>query len=194
MSKARLRIIAGTAKGRLFKGPRGDEVTRPTADRVRQTWFDLLGQWLDGLRVLELYAGTGALSFEALSRGAASAVLVESNREAAALCRENAASLGFAERVEVLSLPVERALERLRKEGRSFELILADPPYAAEAVASLLEGAQSETLLPPGGWLCIEHGKGEDAPERAGRLERVDQRRFGDTVLSFYRAESVRAP
>src|SRR5512132_3323905 len=101
-----MRIIAGTAKGRALKGPRGAGL-RPTADRVRESIFNVLGQWLDGLRVLDLFAGTGALGLEAVSRGAREAVLVDSGREALQLCRENAEALGMAAQVQVRPGKVE---------------------------------------------------------------------------------------
>lgn len=182
-----MRIVAGTAKGRALLGPKDAKTTRPTADRVRETLFNVLGQFLDGERVLDLYAGTGALAFEALSRGASHAVLVDKDREALGLCRANAKGLGFEAQVEILPIPVEKALEKLgRAEGR-FELIFADPPYASKAVPLVLERAGP--LLTAEGTLLVEHGKDEAAPERHGELLRFDQRKFGDTLVSLYRRE-----
>src|SRR5688572_2885467 len=104
-----MRIVAGTAKGRALAGPKAtSRHIRPTADRVRETLFNILGQWLDGQCVLDLYAGTGALGLEALSRGAARAALVDSDREALALCRQNTEHLGFSDRVDILGQPVAR--------------------------------------------------------------------------------------
>src|SRR5689334_4596427 len=107
-----MRIVAGSARGRALKGPRSAAI-RPTADRVRESIFNILGQWLDGQRVLDLYAGTGALGLEAVSRGAARAVLVDSGKEAVSLCRQNAKDLGFGGQVTVVAMPVERAVEAL---------------------------------------------------------------------------------
>src|SRR5437660_8414096 len=108
-----MRIIAGTARGRALVGPRGDDI-RPTSDRVRETIFNVLGQWIEG-RVLDLYAGTGALGIEALSRGAERAVLVDSSREAQKLIEKNLTSLGFADRGELLSMAVKPALDLLER-------------------------------------------------------------------------------
>jgi 16S rRNA (guanine(966)-N(2))-methyltransferase RsmD len=179
-----VRIVAGSARGRPLKGPRSSSI-RPTADRVRESIFNILGQRLDGERVLDLFAGTGALALEALSRGAGEAVLVDSDREAVALCRENARALGFEPRCRVLAMPVRRALEQLAKEGARFDLIFADPPYAAEVEARTLEGAAG--LLAPGGTVVLEHEKHQAVPEAAGPLQRVDQRAFGATRVSFFR-------
>lgn len=181
-----MRIVAGTAKGRALLGPKGHDEIRPTADRVRETIFNVLGQWMDGLTVLDLYAGTGALAFEALSRGAKSAVLVDSGRQAQELIRKNAEALGFGQQVELLRMPVERAFPQLSSRGQRFELIFADPPYAAQAVKKVLTGVQTGALLSPGGRLCLEHDRREEAPEKDGALARLDQRRFGDTLVSLY--------
>src|SRR5947209_7907908 len=103
-----MRIIAGSARGRTLLGPKGEDI-RPTSDKVRQSLFNILGQWLEG-RVLDLYAGTGALGLEAISRGAERAVLVDSGREAKELIAKNVAALGFSAQTEVLAMPAETAL------------------------------------------------------------------------------------
>ncbi|MDC0707191.1 16S rRNA (guanine(966)-N(2))-methyltransferase RsmD [Stigmatella sp. ncwal1] len=183
-----MRIVAGSARGRALQGPKPtSRHIRPTADRVRETLFNVLGQWLEGQAVLDLYAGTGALGLEALSRGAGRAVLVDSDREAQALCRQNTDALGFSSQVELLPLSVARAVEQLGQKGLSFELIFADPPYAARGVETVLEQVARSKLLTSGGMLVVEHDKREVAPDSHEGLERVDQRKFGDTVASFYR-------
>jgi 16S rRNA (guanine966-N2)-methyltransferase len=184
-----MRIVAGTARGRPLAGPKPSSVhIRPTADRVRETLFNILGQWLEGLRVLDLYAGTGALGLEAVSRGAARAVLVDQDREALGLCRTNTQALGFGAQVEILALPVARAVEQLGRRAEPFELIFADPPYAARAVEGVLELVAGARLLAPGGQVLVEHDKRESAPEAHAGFQRVDQRRFGDTLVSFFTA------
>jgi 16S rRNA (guanine(966)-N(2))-methyltransferase RsmD len=184
-----MRIVAGTAKGRALAGPKPtSKHIRPTADRVRETLFNVLGQFLDGQAVLDLYAGTGALGLEALSRGAGRAVLVDQDREALGLCRQNTDFLGFGTQVEILSQPVDRALTALGRRGERFELVFADPPYAARVVETVLEGVTGAGLLTPGAMVVVEHDKREPAPEAHAGLTREDQRRFGDTLVSFYRA------
>ena len=125
-----MRIVAGSAKGRALSGPKAtSKHIRPTADRVRETLFNVLGQWLEGQRVLDLYAGTGALGLESVSRGASGVVLVDSDREAQALCRANTDALGFTAQVELLAMPVARALDSLGKRGERFQLIFAEPQH-----------------------------------------------------------------
>jgi 16S rRNA (guanine(966)-N(2))-methyltransferase RsmD len=177
-----LRIIGGEARGRRLEAPRGGK-TRPTADRVRESLFNVLGQRFAGERVLDLYAGSGALSLEALSRGASSAVLVESDREAAAVCERNAASLGYAARIELQRADLKSALPRMA--GRTFDLVFVDPPYAAGPALAL--GLLDEyRLVAPGGTVVAEHDKREEPPAAFGALVRRDLRRFGDTAVSFY--------
>jgi 16S rRNA (guanine966-N2)-methyltransferase len=180
-----VRIVAGTARGRPLFGPRSAKTIRPTADRVRETVFNVLGPWLEGQSVLDLFAGTGALAMESLSRGAVRAVMVDRDREAVELCRKNAESLGFQERAEVMAVPVERAVKTLAAGGAHFDIVFADPPYAARALVATAEAAAP--LLAPEGVFCVEHDRREAAPERVGSLAQVDQRRFGDTLVSLYR-------
>jgi 16S rRNA (guanine966-N2)-methyltransferase len=187
-----VRIVAGTHRGRPLLGPKGPGL-RPTADRVRESLFNLLGQRFEGGTVLDLYAGTGALAFEALSRGMSRAVLVDSGAESERLVQANARSLGFESVVTFLRLPVSRALGRLGSEGRRFELVFADPPYAATAAAELVEAVRAAGVLAPGGILCVEHGQREPSPSPGAGLSAVDQRRFGDTAVSLFRADPADA-
>jgi len=185
-----VRIVAGTHRGRPLVGPKGRGL-RPTADRIRESVFNLLGQFFEGGEVLDLYAGTGALAFEALSRGMSRAVLVDSGAESARLVAENARALGMDGRVELLRLPVARAVQRLAAEGRRFALVFADPPYADEVVTEVAQGVGEGGLLADGGTLVVEHGRREVAPDRVGGLQRMDSRRFGDTVVSLYRTATL---
>ncbi len=169
-----------------MKAPKKADVIRPTADRVRESVFNVLGQTCEGLSVLDLFAGTGALAFEALSRGAVKAVLVDSGREAQQLCRENGEALGFSSVIEVLPLSAEKGIAKLSARGDRFELIFADPPYAQTAVDNLLAWLTANPLLTEGGRLVLEHSKHEIAPERSGAFARLDQRIFGETVVSIF--------
>ena len=169
-----MRIIAGTAKGRVLQAPRNPAAVRPTADRVRESLFNLLGQWMDDLTVLDLFAGTGALGLEALSRGARRAVFVDRDLKTA---RANAVALGFGDRAAFIERPVVEALKKL---DEKFDLVFSDPPYADEAAAWVWEAVRPK--LNAGARVVLEHGKREAAPEEG----RVDQRRFGDTVVSIY--------
>ncbi|RPH69420.1 MAG: 16S rRNA (guanine(966)-N(2))-methyltransferase RsmD [Myxococcaceae bacterium] len=185
-----MRIVAGTHRGRPLAGPKSSGL-RPTADRVRESLFNLLGQFFAGGEVLDLYAGTGALAFEALSRGMHRAVLVDRGAESARLVQENARALGMESAIELLRMPVARAVPRLASEGRRFALVFADPPYAEEAVVEVVRTVGEGRLLDEGGTLVVEHGRREVAPDMVAGLQRVESRRFGDTVVSLYRSATV---
>ena len=185
-----MRIVAGTHRGRPLVGPKGPGL-RPTADRVRESLFNLLGQFFEGGEVLDLYAGTGALAFEALSRGMSRALLVDPGAESARLVAENARALEMEGRIELLRMPVVRAVPRLAAEGRRFALVLADPPYAEEVAADVVRAVGEGGLLAEGGTLVVEHGRREVAPDTVAGLQRVDSRRFGDTMVSLYRTATV---
>src|SRR4051812_32358762 len=146
-----MRITGGVNRSRALRAPRGT-ATRPTSDRVREALFGILGARfeLSGLRVLDLYAGSGALAFEALSRGAAHATLVESGRDALEAIRANVEALKVATLVRVVGQPVERAIRGLAEKSEPFDLVLADPPYAevpSGAAARALTSAVEAGIL-----------------------------------------------
>jgi pantetheine-phosphate adenylyltransferase/16S rRNA (guanine(966)-N(2))-methyltransferase RsmD len=173
-------VIAGTARGlRLARVPKG---VRPTSDRVRESVFNALGQFFDGGEVLDLYAGTGSLGIEALSRGCERALFVEKDGRAVAAIRENLRRTGFAGRAEVVRGDVESVLDRLLADGREYGLIFADPPYriAATETARLL--SQVGALLAPGGRVVIESG---NAPAGGTRGEKGVTRRYGGTFVTI---------
>ncbi|HEX9051044.1 MAG TPA: 16S rRNA (guanine(966)-N(2))-methyltransferase RsmD [Anaeromyxobacter sp.] len=174
------RIIAGTARGRRLVAPKG-QGTRPTSDKVRGAVMNVLGQLFDGGAVLDLYAGTGALALEALSRGCARAVCVEADRAAAEIVRRNAEACGFADRVEVRR---GRALDELARLPReAFALVFLDPPYGEGPEAAL---AVVEPVLARGGRAIAEHDARRPPAERYGALALVDRRAYGDTGISIY--------
>ena len=181
-----MRIVAGSARGRRLAAPEG-EGTRPTSDKVRAAIFNVLGQFFEGGRVLDLYAGTGAMALEALSRGFEEATCVDSSPDAAAVIARNAGTCGFEARVTVVRRRVAEALPGLAPE--SFDLAFVDPPYAAGSVESVLSLLSSGRLLDTSAVVIVEHDRHNIPPERVGVLEMVDRRFYGDTGLSFYRCE-----
>lgn len=160
--------------------------TRPTSDKVREAMFNVLGVAVVNAAVLDLYAGSGALAIEALSRGAVRAVLVESDRQACAAIRSNLERVGFDSSARLHHLPVERALAEV---DGPFDLVVADPPYDMPGIEEIIRGLDRQGLVAPGGIVVLEHGKRFPARAEYGKLIRWQQKRYGDTVLSFY--ESV---
>ena len=182
-----MRVSAGELRGRTLRAP-GGRATRPTSERARQGLFDWLGQAVAGARVLDLYAGSGALGIEALSRGADSAVFVERDRDALRSLRRNVEELGLAERARVIDAPVSRALTRLASEGARFDLLLADPPYGNGAAASLAQTNDLVDILAPGGVLVIERGGRQPAGEAGPGLAHGGSRDYGETAFDRYEA------
>lgn len=187
-----MRITGGALRSRRLVAPDGT-ATRPTSDRVREALFSILASHvtLAGARVLDLYAGSGSLAFEALSRGASHATLVERGREAVAAIRANAASLGVAARTKVVVAPIERALGAgaLSIAGEPlFDLVLIDPPYADVAsglVARTLDEGALVTRVADDGVVVLEHASRSEAPLLHG-MSLIDSRRYGDTAIAIF--------
>lgn len=187
MSGRGVRLAGGRHGGRVLRVPQG---VRPTEGRVREALFNIWRERLHGARLLDLFAGTGAVSLEALGRGAASAVCVEHSapilRDLTAAC----VALGetAVQRLK-LTLPAGMSADALRQ-AAPFDLVFADPPYAFEDYEALLAGIAP--LLAPDAQVAIEHGSRGDLPERVEGpqdqvLDRVEERKYGDCLLSFYR-------
>jgi 16S rRNA (guanine(966)-N(2))-methyltransferase RsmD len=186
-----MRVIAGIYRSRVLKSLKGLAL-RPTSDKLRETLFNVLGPDLARSRFVDLYAGTGAIGIEALSRGAAEVVFVENRPPAATLIRRNLESLDIRSGATVLAVDALRGLEKLasRPERKSagFDFIFLDPPYAAaKDYARVLEFLGLANLLAPGGIVIAEHRRSFNLPEEVGALRRDRVLKQGDAALSFYR-------
>ena len=189
MVRPGVRITGGVYRSRRLLAPPGN-ATRPTSDRVREALFSILAAEGDisGALVLDLYAGTGALALEALSRGAAHATLVERDRSALGAIARNIEALGVGASARVVASPVERALRTLAG-SPPFDFVFADPPYALVAsgeTSRALERAVTARLIAPKTRVVLEHASA-DAPPQIGALVLDVSRRYGDTTLSLYR-------
>jgi 16S rRNA (guanine(966)-N(2))-methyltransferase RsmD len=178
-----MRVIAGALKGRRLKAPTWEGL-RPTSDKLRETLFNILSPRIVGARLLDGYAGTGAIGIEALSRGAGHVVFVEHDRRAQALIAENLAHCGIADSYAIIRRDVLGAFASFSTQP-PFDIIVLDPPYAArDNTADVLAGAGE--LLSPNGVLILEHARRTITPESAGRLVRTRDLRSGDSALAFY--------
>ena len=182
-----MRIIAGAFKGRVLAPVKGR--TRPTAAKVREAIFAILGPVVQGVLLLDLFAGTGALGIEALSRGAAQAIFVEDHPEALKGLRRNLEALGLLDRSQVLPLPVVAALRKLAAQEGRFGLVFLDPPYGGGAAADTLRALAGAGLLLPQARVVAEHSRRETLPEAAGILALDTLRRYGDTQVAIYLAK-----
>jgi 16S rRNA (guanine966-N2)-methyltransferase len=186
-----MRIIAGTFRSRQLKSLKGMAL-RPTSDKLRETLFNVLGELVVDARFVDLFAGTGAVGIEALSRGAREAIFVEKHPPAVALIKENLESLEIHKAARVLPLDALQALKRHVEEpvaaSERIDILFLDPPYAEETqyanVLSFLGGAN---LLVENAVVIAEHQRSLDLPESFGKLERVRVLRQGDAALSFFR-------
>lgn len=176
-----MRIIAGEYKGRTLKAPKWEGL-RPTSDKLRETLFNILAPRIEGARVLDVFAGTGAVALEALSRGAAGATCVESDRRAVKLIEENAALCGESKRCVIIRETVDRALQRPLP-GGPFDIVVLDPPYDYAALAAAV--AQAGTQRAAGGLVILEHAARVAPPAPPG-LTRTRTVKSGDSALTFY--------
>ena len=179
-----MRIIAGKLRSRKFEAPPGDS-TRPTGDRARGALFNILHRLTENARVLDGFAGSGALSFEALSRGAAEAVMFELDRGTAQLLENNARSLGVLSQTEIRQVDFLAGAPALA--GRIFDLVFLDPPYAAGLLTDAIE--VSGGLLAPGGVIVAEHSSGDTLPDTLGSLVKTGTRTYGAAAFSFYKRQ-----
>jgi len=182
-----LRVIAGSAGGRPLLSPPG-RGTRPTADRLKQALFNILGDGVPDADVLDLFAGSGALGIEALSRGARRAAFVERDPRVARVLRSNLAACGLTAAAQVVLAEVAPALRSLARSAERFSLVLADPPYAtgaAPATLGLLAG-EAAAILAESALVAIEHAPEEEMPAAAGNLRLMRRRIQGRGCVSVY--------
>jgi 16S rRNA (guanine(966)-N(2))-methyltransferase RsmD len=184
-----MRIIAGTFRSRPLQAPAG-LATRPTSDRLRETLFNVLAPRLVGARFLDLYAGSGAVGLEALSRGATSVVFVENAPAALKILRANLERLGVKDRFVVQASSVRESLRRAKGTASGFDVVFLDPPYEAEAEYATTLGAlggAASGMLADGAVVIAEHRRKQRLEDSYGALQRARLLEQGDVALSFYR-------
>ncbi len=194
-----MRVIAGALKGRRLDSPDWEGL-RPTSDKLRETVFNVVAPRIAGARVLDGYAGTGAVGIEALSRGAGHVTFIEQDRRAAELIEANLARCGLGhprgsreegtDRYAIIRAGFAEAGPRLA--GVGFDIVFLDPPYGAAHLASAI--AWAEPLVGPGSLLIVEHARRDPAPPQAGSLERTRELTSGDSALAFYRTRTAQDP
>ena len=183
-----LRITGGEYRGRRFSLPRGSDL-RPTSDRVRGAIFSILGvEAVQGARALDLYAGSGALGLEALSRGAASVDFVEANARRCSYLRDALSTLGLSERGRVHNGRVERVIDSI---DGGYGLVFADPPYALDDWKKVMTALNRPGMLDDDGMVVAEHRQSSAMADEYGRLLLLTRRRYGDTAISIYENSDI---
>ena len=182
-----MRIIGGDGRGRVLRMPKGVRI-RPTQDRVREAVFNIIRESVPESRVLDLYAGSGAFGIEALSRGAYSTIFVDNNINCIRVIKFNLLVLGDNARLcQLVKSDGVRAVSRFKKEGKKFDIIFLDPPYHKDLARNCLIKIDACDILSQRGFVICEHFVKDVMPEKIGRLLCFKQRKYGDTMVSFYR-------
>jgi 16S rRNA (guanine966-N2)-methyltransferase len=185
-----MRVVSGTCKGRPLKAVPGTG-TRPTTDKVKESIFNIIGPYFEGGSVLDLFAGSGGLGIEALSRGMEKAIFVDRDFKAVQTVKENLERCGFTEHAEVYKNNSERALKALIKREVAFSLILLDPPYQKQKLTSLLEEMNDARLLEENGFIVCEHGNDVTLPETVRQFIKWKQLHYGTISVDIYRWKEV---
>ena len=182
-----MRIISGTARGRTIVAPAGDR-TRPTQDKVRESLFNIIRWDVMDARVLDLFAGTGALSLESLSRGAKSAVMIDTDRAACEAIKKNIAACRMEDRARLIVRDYRQAIDQLASEGAQFDVAFLDPPYRMENTGEMCAALYDKGLLAERFLIVVEHKRGL-APLLDERFEAFDLRKYGETTeITFIRS------
>jgi len=182
-----MRVVGGTYRSRALRSLRG-RALRPTSDRLRETLFDILGPTIEGSVFVDIYAGTGAVGIEALSRGARQTIFIERHAAAVRLIRGNLRALGITSEAEILAMDALRALELLAASRLHAQSFFLDPPYAETGeYERALDFLDRSSMLTPGGRVIVEHEKRRVLPDYLESLERIRVAEQGDAALSFYR-------
>lgn len=185
-----MRVVSGQSKGRRLLSPRG-LVVRPTAAKVKEALFDILANLVAGARVLDLFAGTGGIGIEALSRGAESVDFVERDARSRKVLEENLKRCGYQSRARIHRLDVFRYLRQVARTARPFDIVFVDPPYHTGILKKLLPLLSQDVIITHAGIMIIEHFHKTELPDVLGSLHRFRAQRYGDTVLSFYRRKAA---
>jgi 16S rRNA (guanine966-N2)-methyltransferase len=185
-----VRVIAGTAKGRLLKAVPGNG-TRPTTDKVKEAIFSMIGPYFDGGLGLDLFAGTGGLGIEALSRGMERVIFIDMEKTSIQVVEDNLQTLGFKEQSEVYRNEAQRALKVLSKRGLKFDLIFLDPPYRMKQVDEILLQIQQREMVQDQAVVLVEHETGHAYADEIGRFHVRKRSTYGETAITIYHYSDI---
>ncbi|WP_044896140.1 16S rRNA (guanine(966)-N(2))-methyltransferase RsmD [Bacillus alveayuensis] len=183
-----MRVVSGTCKGRVLKSVPG-MTTRPTTDKVKEAIFNMIGPYFQGGTALDLFAGSGGLGIEALSRGMDRCIFIDKDKKAIQTIQTNLLSCNLKERAELFRTDAERALRAIVKRGLTFDLILLDPPYKQQILETILSFIEHHHLLNQEGAIVCEHRHDVHLPKEVGILHLKKQEIYGHTAVTIYRTD-----
>jgi 16S rRNA (guanine(966)-N(2))-methyltransferase RsmD len=185
-----MRIISGRARGLKLNTPKNDDI-RPTTDRVKESLFNIINSRIPNSQVLDLFAGTGGLGLECLSRGAEKCTFVDSSRESVKVLTSNIEKARFKSESEVITADFMNALNTFKVRGRKFDLVFLDPPYHGEMFIDALTKLDEADLLEEHSLISVEHDTADKFPEKIGRLYAHREKKYGKTTITFYMMGAV---
>jgi 16S rRNA (guanine(966)-N(2))-methyltransferase RsmD len=181
-----LRVISGSAKGHGLKTIKGD-ATRPTSDKVKGAVYNIIAAHIDGSAVLDMFAGTGSMGIEALSRGASSAVFFDKSMQCCRIIKENLEHTKLTEKALVFNMDYASGINKMQLEGRKFDIIIMDPPYNKNFIQEALKLLTKNDIIVDDGIIIAEHSVLDKLPESCGKLKIIDTRKYGDTMITIYK-------
>jgi 16S rRNA (guanine966-N2)-methyltransferase len=184
-----MRVISGSARGRTLKAVPGMS-TRPTTDKVKEAIFSMIGPYFDGGQVLDLFAGTGGLGIEALSRGMDKGIFIDIEKKSLDTVQHNLETAGFKDKAEVYRNDAERALKLLAKRELQFDLVFLDPPYKMKVISELVSAMDEQAMLKPNVIVVVEHDAADILPEFINSLKQIRRAGYGDTAVTIYERKS----
>ena len=186
-----LRVISGMARGNRLKTIKGN-TTRPTSDRVKESLFNIIAEYVVDAEVLDLYAGTGNLGIEALSRGAKSAVFVDKSHECSVTIKENLITTKLVEKASIVVNEATNAISILSYQGKKFDIIFLDPPYNKNVIEETLNCIIKNDIIKDNGIIVAERDIDDKVPDELDILKLVRNQKYGDTILSFYKKQAAK--
>lgn len=183
-----MRVISGKVRGLKLNTPKNNDV-RPTTDRVKESLFNIINSYMIQSNVLDLFSGTGSLGIECLSRGANKCVFVDLSKDSINIIKSNIKKARFENESVVLNLDFKNAIDKLKIQNEEFDVIFMDPPYYKDMFIEALEKVDNAGLLKEEGIIVVEHDTKHDFPDNIGRLEKIRNKKYGSTTLTFYKME-----
>ncbi|WP_296645186.1 16S rRNA (guanine(966)-N(2))-methyltransferase RsmD [Romboutsia sp. 13368] len=183
-----MRVISGKVRGLKLDTPKNEDV-RPTTDRVKESLFNIINPYIIDSNVLDLFAGTGSLGIECLSRGALSATFVDVSKDSINIVKSNVKKSRFENESTILNIDFKSAIDRLKMQNEKFDIIFMDPPYYKNMFIDALSNIDNSNLLSEDGIIVVEHDTKDKFIDKIGRLEKTKEKKYGNTTLTFYKLE-----